>query len=69
VLKPGIKNDMEFGEVARLLGKANSRPDYRLNYEADKAVVELNFSGRSSMQGETDAYVLSGVRIKSLAVQ
>ena len=69
VLKPGIKNDMNFGEVARLLKKPNARPDYRLNYETEKAVVELNFSGRSDMRGKAEAYELSGVRIKSLAVQ
>ena len=57
---------MTFGDVARLVKKPNARPDYRLNYETEKALVELNFSSRSDMRGKPEVL---GIRIKSMGVQ
>jgi len=65
-LKPGIENDMNFGDVANKVGKPNARPDHRLNYETTGASVELTFSSNVSKEGSPDQYQLMGVRIKSL---
>lgn len=69
-LKPGIEDGMTFDEVARLLDKPNARPDYRLSYETDSAIVELSFSGTVEARGSTpDAFSVASVRIKSLVVE
>lgn len=68
-LKPGIRESMTFGKVARLLNRPNAQPDYHFNYETESATVELDFAGTERNPGEADNFTLLGVRIKSIGFQ
>lgn len=66
VLKPGLRNGMNFEEVKKALGRPSAEPNYQFTYDSKEASVTLSFSSYSSGPGaKPEGYRLSGFSIVS----
>lgn len=66
VIKPGLRNGMDFEEVRQLLGRPNAVPSYQFTYDSKQASVTLTFSSFSSGPGaKPEGYRLHGFTIVS----
>ena len=66
VLKPGIRNGMDFEEVKKALNRPTAVPHYQFSYDSKHAAVTLNFSSFSSGPGaKPEGYRLLGFSILS----
>ena len=64
VLGPGIKNGMNYAQVAKALRRTDAQGDYDLNYETTNARVQLQFSGRQGGRGDPESFTLHGFVIE-----
>jgi len=63
VVKPGLRKGISFAEARKLLGRPESKPDYRMSYDTEAAVVTLGFHSRSG-PGSEDGFFLATLAIR-----
>ena len=64
VIDPGLKNDMEFDQVRKLLGKPNLKRGYSASIEGEASVTKLKFTSSRVNSGPA-TYKLRGFIIKN----
>ena len=65
-LVPGIRNNMSFEEVQKIINRPNAVPSYSFSYDTKQASVTLNFAGHSRSSG-AESFRLHSFSILSFA--
>ena len=63
VIKPGLRKEMSFTKVLKVLNRPNGKPKYRYVIDGERSSTTLLFTSRGRGPAEPESYHLQGVSI------